>query len=140
MNENNSSIDTDALKEKLQELIQKGNVSRVRIRRGEKTILNVPVTAGVAGGVLGMLAAPWALIAGTVATLGLDCAVDVIKEDGEVICLTETELGRRAASAGHLVMGSLKNILDGVVAGLNKNLNSTVIESIDYHVEDEDEE
>ncbi len=72
MDENNT-VDTEALKERIKEIVEKGNVSRIQIRKNETVIMNIPVNAGILGGVLGVMAAPWAMIAGTVATLGLNC-------------------------------------------------------------------
>ena len=137
MDEQNNRIDTEALKEKLKELVDKGNVSRIQIRREDNIILNVPINAGLAGGVLGMLAAPWALIAGTVATLGLNCSVEVVKEDGEVLVLTDTEIGKKAVSAGTLVMDTMKNVVSGAVAGVTGNRDPSVIESTDFEVDDD---
>ena len=137
MDEQNNGYDTEALKQKLKDLVDKGNVSRIQVRRKDDVILNVPVNAGLAGGVLGMIAAPWAVIAGAVATLGLDCAVDVVKEDGEILCLTETEIGKKAVSAGTLVMDTMKNVVSGVVAGVTGNHDPSVIESSEYEIDDD---
>ena len=68
--------------------VQKGNVNRIRIMRDEKELVNIPVNAGVAGGVLGLMAGPWAIIpaaiAGAVARFGFDCRFQIVKEDGTV--------------------------------------------------------
>ena len=48
--------------EKVKALVQEGNVTRVRIRKDDTVILNLPMTAGVVGTVIGAVAAPWALI------------------------------------------------------------------------------
>lgn len=134
---NNNTIDTEALKEKIRELVQKGNVSRIQIRKDDNVIMNVPVNAGIVGGVLGAMAAPWALIAGTVATLGLNCSVEFIKEDGSVFSLTDTELGQKAVSAGTFVMDNLKNVVSGAVSGITENRDPNVYETDEYDVEDE---
>lgn len=134
---NNNTIDTEVLKEKIKELVQKGNVSRIQIRKDDNVIMNVPVNAGIVGGVLGAMAAPWALIAGTVATLGLNCSVEFIKEDGSVFSLTDTELGQKAVSAGTFVMDNLKNVVSGAVSGITENRDPNVYETDEYDVEDE---
>lgn len=131
-------IDTEVLKERIRELVQKGNVSRIQVRRGENTILNIPVNAGIVGGVLGVVAAPWAVVAGTIATLGLDCSVDFIREDGETLTLTDTELGQKAVSAGTFVMDNLKNVVSGAVSSLTENKDPSVIETTDYQVDSEE--
>ncbi len=68
----------DNLKKKIEE----GNVDRVQIRKGDEVILNVPVTVGVVGGVVGFFAAPWVVIAGAIAAAGFGCRIEVIKKDG----------------------------------------------------------
>ena len=77
-------MDANEIVEKIKELVKQGNVTRVRIRRGDNVILNLPMTVGVAGTVIGLIAAPWALILAALATVGLDCTVEVEKENGEV--------------------------------------------------------
>ncbi len=77
-------MDTNEIVQKIKALVKQGNVTRIRIRRGENIILNIPMTAGVAGGVIGLIAAPWALIIAAVATVGADCTVEVEKENGEI--------------------------------------------------------
>ncbi len=70
--------------EKLRELVRKGNVTRVEVGRNGQQVVSFPVTVGV---VVGVAVAPWALILAAVATLGAQCSVDVVKENGEVIHL-----------------------------------------------------
>ncbi len=70
--------------DKIKAAIKKGNVTKISMKKGEKTVLTIPVTAGVAGGVLGLVAAPWAVIAAAIAAYGLECSFDLIREDGSV--------------------------------------------------------
>ena len=74
--------------EKIKAAVQKGNVNRIRVMRGEEELVNIPVNAGIAGGVLGLMAGPWVLIsaavAGAVAKFGFDCRFQLVKEDGTV--------------------------------------------------------
>ena len=77
-------MNANEIVEKIKALVKQGNVTRVRIKRGSNIILNLPMTVGVAGTMIGLIAAPWALILATLATIGLDCTVEVEKENGEV--------------------------------------------------------
>ena len=77
-------MDANEIVEKIKALVKEGNVTRLRIVRGDNVILNLPMTVGVAGGVIGLVAAPWALILAALATVGLDCTVEVEKENGEI--------------------------------------------------------
>lgn len=78
----------NALVEKIKAAVQKGNVNRIRVMRGGEELVNIPVNAGIAGGVLGVLAGPWVLIsaavAGAVAKFGFDCRFELVKEDGTI--------------------------------------------------------
>ncbi len=78
----------DCLVETLKTAVQKGNVNRIRVMRGGEELVNIPVNAGIAGGVLGVLAGPWVLIsaavAGAVAKFGFDCSFELVKEDGSI--------------------------------------------------------
>ena len=68
--------------EKLKELVRKGNVTKILVSKNGETIVNFPLNVGI---VAGVAAAPWALILAALTTLGMDCHLDVVKEDGDVI-------------------------------------------------------
>ena len=74
----------DDMVSKIKELVAEGNVSRIRIRKGDNIILNLPLSVGLIGTVLGLVAAPWAVILGTISTIGFKCTVEVEKKDGTV--------------------------------------------------------
>lgn len=74
--------------DKVKSAVQKGNVNRIRVLRGDEELVNIPVNAGIAGGVLGVLAG-WpvvlsAALAGAVAKYGFNCRFEIVKEDGSV--------------------------------------------------------
>jgi len=77
-----------AFSDTIREYIRKGNVTRVIVRRGTAVILDLPLNAGIVGGLIGAVAAPWAVIAAAVAAAGFDCTVELIKLDGEVVDLS----------------------------------------------------
>ena len=70
--------------DKLKKKVEEGNVDKVQIRKGDEIILKVPVNVGIIGGLIGAAAAPWALIAGTVAAFGFGCKLEIVKKDGSV--------------------------------------------------------
>ena len=76
------------LVEKIKAAVQRGNVNRIRVLRGEEELVNIPVNAGIAGGVLGLMAGPWVMISaavvGAVAKFGFDCRFQLVKEDGTI--------------------------------------------------------
>ncbi len=74
--------DVKKLIDKLKSVVNEGNVDRIQIRKDDEIVLSVPVNVGIVGGIIGIAAAPWALIAGSVAAFGLGCKLVVVKKDG----------------------------------------------------------
>jgi hypothetical protein len=64
---------TDAVMDKLKELIHEGNVRRVVIEHGGRTIAEFPLTIGVVGAVL----APVVAAIGALAAVLKDCTIHV---------------------------------------------------------------
>jgi hypothetical protein len=84
--------------EKIKALVKKGNVSRILISKDEKELVNIPVNVGIVGGVVGLAAAKWVVIAAVLATVGFGCTVQVVKEDGEVTDVFGKEQADKARS------------------------------------------
>jgi len=93
----------------LRALLKKGDVMRVQVLGGERTILDLPLNAGVAVSALGLAAAPWTLAAAALATVGLDGKIRLVKEDGSAVELLSRDLGRRAAEFGANLARGLKD-------------------------------
>ena len=72
----------EALVDKVKEVVKKGNVTKIQVTRKGEVVVSFPATVGV---VAGVAAAPWALLLAVVTTLGLDCGIEVIKDNGDVI-------------------------------------------------------
>ena len=71
--------------ERVKELVKKGNVSRIVVKKDEELILNLPLNVGIIGTVM----APIAMLAGIVAAFGTKCVIEVIKDDGTIIDVSE---------------------------------------------------
>ena len=67
-----------AILDKLKELLREGNIRRVRVRQGDRTIAEFPLTAGVVGA---LVSPPLAAI-GALVALAKDCSIDVEREAG----------------------------------------------------------
>lgn len=84
--EANSKIKSETIddfKKWLKDLINKGNVTRIRISKDGKEIVDVPVNAGIAAGVIAVIIPPilaFALIAAVVTQI----TVEITKADGSV--------------------------------------------------------
>ena len=71
--------------DKLKEMVKKGNISKIAVKKGEETIVNIPVNVGV----VGALVAPWGVIAAAIATVGFKCTIELTTTDGNVIDVTK---------------------------------------------------
>ncbi len=67
--------------EKLKEMIRKGNVARVVVKRENDVVLSIPVTVGVIGAVL----LPEAAIFSAIVALGVKCSISILTKDGEEV-------------------------------------------------------
>ena len=74
-----------AMIDKIKDAIRKGNISKITIKKDEEVILNLPVNIGL----VGTLLFPWAVVASTVAAFGTKCTIELLKDDGEVINLSD---------------------------------------------------
>ena len=81
----------DDLVNKIKALVAEGNVSRIRIRKDDTIILNLPLSVGLIGTALGLMAAPWAVILATISTIGFKCTVEVEKKDGTITVIHSKE-------------------------------------------------
>ena len=70
-------IDPDRLLAEVRRLVGEANVRRISIKQGEHTVVEFPLTIGVAGAVL----APWLAAAGAIAALVTDCSIVVERVD-----------------------------------------------------------
>ncbi|MDR1953108.1 MAG: DUF4342 domain-containing protein [Clostridiales Family XIII bacterium] len=71
--------------ERIKEAVKKGNISRIKISKDDEVVLNLPVNVGIVGTVL----APWAAVIGAIAAFGTKCKVELVKDDGEIIDISE---------------------------------------------------
>ncbi len=106
--DNENKQRADEIVEQIKELVRKGNVARIFVRRGEDTVLNIPLNVGILGTILGLTAAPWALIATAIATLGFDCRIELEKTDGTVTEIFSREVGQKAVDFGDAVVEEVK--------------------------------
>jgi D-aminopeptidase len=83
--------ESDGLVEKLKALIHEGNVRRVIVQHGGRTIAEFPLTAGVVGAVL----APVVAAIGAIVALLKDCSIQVERVESSPVQPAERD---RAAS------------------------------------------
>ncbi|MBR6090893.1 MAG: DUF4342 domain-containing protein, partial [Anaerolineaceae bacterium] len=119
------------------ELIRKGRVSRVLIKRNGNPILNFPVNAGVLGVAVGLTSAKWALLAAVLATLGFGCTVEVVKEDGSVVNVLDEEKSQKVRD---LAADTVEKVKESIPVTINVDAKRDGDEIVDADVEEIREE
>lgn len=94
----NEDMDVQSVIDKIKELVKKGNVSRIVVCRKGQQVLNIPVSVGAVGAVVGLAAAKWVTLAAVLATIGLGCTVEVIKSDGGIVNVMDEESNQKVRS------------------------------------------
>jgi Domain of unknown function (DUF4342) len=82
-----------AVLDKLREIVREGNVRRVRVRQGDRTIAEFPLTAGVVGAVF----APALAAIGALVALAKDCTIDIEREETALVATDAEQRGTPAA-------------------------------------------
>ena len=83
---------TEKIMEKLKELVREGNIRRIKVIKDGEILVNVPLTVGAVGGLLGLMYAPLLVVASAAATFGFGCKVELENTEGDVIEADITEL------------------------------------------------
>ena len=137
-NKEYDKVDGGSLKDspifaKMKEIVEKGNVSRILVSKGGKTIVDFPVTAGV----VGTLLVPWGAILGIVAAMGTQCSIDFVDDKGKVVDIDGKFVGIYDKAKGMAVKGAQKiendetiDELLGTIEGIAKKAGKTVKELI----------
>ena len=130
-------MNTQATIEKIKELIRKGSVSRIIVKRGDNQILNFPINVGIVGVAVGLTAAKWALFAAVLATLGFGCTVEVIKEDGSVVNVVDEESSQKVRD---FAADTVEKVKESIPVTINVDVKRDGEEIVDAEVEDLPEE
>ena len=97
-------MEVNNILDKVKELVRKGNVSKIVLRRKGEVIVSIPVNVGIVGAVVGITAAKWAILAAALATVGFGCSVEIIKDDGEIVnVVTEDDTAKAKDTATNFV-------------------------------------
>ena len=65
--------------DKVKELIRQGNIRRVRLIHGDKTLIEIPLSIGAPAVAAGILVAPVLAALGALAALLTECTIEVEK-------------------------------------------------------------
>lgn len=81
--ENKTTISIEELKAWFKQMIEKGNVSRIKIKKDETELIDIPVNAGIAASVVAIIIPP-ILAAGVIAAIATQITIEITNEDGSV--------------------------------------------------------
>lgn len=98
----------------IKELIKQGNITKIRVKKDDKVIMDLPVTAGA----IGTLLAPQLAAIGTVVALISKCTIEVERPEKGTINLNEI-VGKKAEEAKGFVE-DLAEEAKGIVGELRK--------------------
>lgn len=99
MTEQDIKAQAQQIVEKVKEAVKDGNASRIYLKRNDETVLNISLNAGIIGAVIGLAAAPFAVLTTALISFGLDCEIEIEKKDGTILNLNHTEIGSKLENA-----------------------------------------
>lgn len=70
---------------RIKELVKKGNISKIAIKREDEVLLNIPVNVGI----IGVVIAPWGILFAALVAYGYNCKIELTTDEGKVIDITE---------------------------------------------------
>lgn len=110
----NKSENIEEFKTWLKNIIEKGNVTRIKVKKDDTTLVDVPVNAGIAAAVIGVIVPP-ILAFGLIATVATKLTIEITKSDGSVEVVNKYvekaagEVKDKAFEFAEIVKGKLKN-------------------------------
>lgn len=87
--ENTASFKDSKLVEKAKEIVARGNMARIIVRKDEEILVNFPLTVSIVGVVL----VPWGVIFGIVAALGFKCTIEFVTDKGDIVDINGKVIG-----------------------------------------------
>ena len=125
--------------DRLKQLIKKGNVSRIVVKKDEEVILNIPVNLGIVGAVWVF----WPTLAATVVALGMKCTIELIKDNCSVIAddlkgkggEAFTQVKDKAASAINKAKASAEEIEEDI----DDLIDCVADDDTDIDIDDDDD-
>ena len=115
-------MDVKTAVEKIKELVRKGNVSKIVVRRKGEVLLSIPVNVGVVGAVIGLTAAKWAVLAAVLGTVGFGCSVEIQKDDGEIVNVMSEEDSQKAKDTAAGVINEVKGAAASFVSQVKESV------------------
>ena len=112
MDEQQMKQQAEKIVEKIKELVQDGGASKIALKRKGETLVNIPLGAGILGAIVGLGAAPFAVLSTALVSFGLDCEIEITKKDGTVLNLNETPTGTKLEEIKEIVIDKAKAFVE----------------------------
>ena len=119
-------ISMDELKNCIKELLEKGNVTRIKIKKDDKVIIDIPVNAGVAGAVIGIII-PQIMAVALITALITQITIEITKEDGSVEVINKyvskmaEDVKEKASDIADMVKNKVNEVRNSDVMNMKKN-------------------
>lgn len=123
-----NAVSIDELKMWIKELIAKGNVTRIKIKKDEEELVDIPVNAGIAAGIIAVVIPP-ILAAGVIAAIATQITIEITREDGTVevvnkyVSKVTNEVKAKASDLADKVKIKVSEVKDEV--NINKDTKSS---------------
>lgn len=114
-----TSITIEELKAWIKQTIEKGNITRIKIKKDENVLIDIPVNAGIAAGVVAIIIPP-ILAAGVIAAIATQITIEITKEDGSV-----EVINRYVSEVANNVKDKAADFADKIKTKVNEVKNET---------------
>lgn len=116
-----ASISIEELKVWFKQIIEKGNVTRLKIKKDDTVLIDIPVNAGIAAGVVAIVIPP-ILAAGVIAAIATQITIEITREDGsvEVVNKYVSEVVVNVKNKANDFSDKIKNKVNEVKNDINK--------------------
>lgn len=112
---------TDELKEQILDLIKKSSVIRIIIEKDEKTMINIPLTVGVVGAIIG----PMLTLVGLSAAVLSKCKIKIANEQGDTVIDLGEFSEDKFNTIKDIVSGKAKDVKDVIDKTKSKEAKNT---------------
>ena len=125
-----NTVSIDELKNLIKSIIEKGNVTRIKIKKDEKEILDIPVNAGIAASVVAITIPP-ILAAAVIAAIATQISIEITREDGSVevvnkyVTKVANEVKDRAVDLADVVKNKVNEVKTEIKPSKDQNISNT---------------
>jgi len=130
----------------IKEVVRKGNVTRIKIKKDDRTVVDIPVNAGVAAGVIAIML-PQLLAIGVVTAIVTKLTIEITRENGEVEVVNKyikgayDDIKDKASDVAESIKSKVSEVKNGAYNKSNTKRSSNEEETFyTYTVNFEEEE